>query len=150
MKTHSQECIAEKLYSKTRFTVFSGQNIFCDFKERIEEQHYLTEKEAAKIIVCGNEIIENLLNHGEVGPKGITVKLHKKRNIIYTGFFVESHKTFKDFAQNYNDTTPIGIRIDANSRRWRGFGLLMCRNLLSSIAYRPGLNCDRVLLYFRL
>ncbi len=102
------------------------------------------------MIVTGNEIMDNLLTHSEVGQAGITVLVRKRVSGLTLAFFVESHTEFAEFSSSLDPEEPLHPRFDQKERRWRGLGMTMCRNIATTVRYRPGSSVDRVILTFSL
>lgn len=125
-----------------------GLDAFVVFDGFIRSIEYLTAAERLALIVTGNEIMDNLLTHGEVGQKGITVLVGKRASGLTLAFFVQSHPEFADFSSSLDQGEPLRPRFDQKERRWRGLGMTMCRNIATTVRYRPGLSVDRVILTF--
>ncbi len=143
-----RQALAKTCPVKARLTLVPGPAAFDSFDGFIRSLPFLSGEEACALIVSGDEIIDNLLTHGEVGASGVTVLVRKRAGGLTLGFFVQSHPEFAAFAACLEDEPPSGPRFDEGQRRWHGIGLTMCRNIASSICYRPGSGLDRVLLTF--
>ncbi|PKL09635.1 MAG: hypothetical protein CVV51_02770 [Spirochaetae bacterium HGW-Spirochaetae-7] len=139
---------AKAVPAKARLNLVPGPAAFDSFDGFIRSLPFLSADEACALIVSGDEIIDNLLTHGEVGPGGLTVLVRKRESGLTLGFFVQSHPEFSAFASCLDEEPPGGPHFDEGERRWRGIGLTMCRNIVSAICYRPGSTFDRVLLTF--
>jgi len=142
--------IPTKAKNRARSTigVRPGPDAFAVFDGFIRSIAYLTYGESLVLIVTGNEIMDNLLTHSEVGHAGITVLVRKRISGLTLAFFVESHTEFAEFSSSLDPEEPLRPRFDQKERRWRGLGMTMCRNLASTVRYRPGLSIDRVILTF--
>lgn len=140
-----------KRSTRTRSTlsVQPGLDAFVIFDGFIRSITYLTDSENLALIVTGNEIMDNLLTHGEVGRFGITVLVRKRASELTLAFFVESHPEFAEFSSSIEMGEPLHPRFDKKERRWRGLGMTMCRNIATAVRYRPGLFVDRVILTFK-
>ncbi len=125
-----------------------GPEVFDAYDTFIRSVQFLTSKQISTLIVAGDEILDNLLTHGEIGVQGLVVLVRKRHSTLTLGFFVESHREFTDFAAWLERSLHYEPRFDTVLRRWRGLGLSMCRNIASSIHYRPGRQVDRVFLTF--
>lgn len=142
--------IPTKAKKSTRSTigVRPGSDAFAVFDGFIRSITYLTDEESLALIVTGNEIMDNLLTHSEVGHAGITVLVRKRVSGLTLAFFVESHTEFAEFSSSLDPEEPVRLRFDQKERRWRGLGMTMCRNIATAVRYRPGLSVDRVILTF--
>ena len=125
-----------------------GPEVFDAYDSFIRSVPFLNSRQASALIVSGDEILDNLLTHGEIGQRGVVVLVRKRHSTLTLGFFVESHREFTEFVSCLERSLHYEPRFDAVSGRWRGLGLSMCRNIASSIYYRPGRQVDRVLLTF--
>jgi len=119
-----------------------------DYEDFAYALDFLTADELCPLIVAGDEVVDNLVTHGEVGDAGILVVVRKRAPRVTLSFFVESHKAFADFASRHVTAEPRPPRFDAEERRWHGLGLTMCMNLATRITYRSGERIDRVFLEF--
>lgn len=118
------------------------------FEAFVQSVDFLSERERSLLVVAGDEVVDNLLTHGEIGRKGISVLLRKRPDGLTLGLFVQSHYAFAQFTACLDETPPLGPRYNPDLRRWHGLGLTMCRNLTSSISYRAGEKLDRVFMTF--
>ncbi len=135
--------------AKARLKVLPGPSAFESYDGFIRSLPFLTKKEVSKLIVAGDEIIDNLLTHGEIGAGGMTTLVNKRPAYLTLAFFVESHYQFAAFATWLASKGMSGAHFDSVEGRWRGLGLTMCGNLASTVRYRPGEKLDRVFLTFR-
>ncbi len=134
--------------ARSTIGVQPGLDAFAVFDGFIRSIVYLSDAESLALIVTGNEIMDNLLTHSEVGQAGITVLVRKRASGLTLAFFVESHPEFAGFSSSLDTGEPLRPRFDQKERRWRGLGMTMCRNIATSVRYRPGLFVDRVILTF--
>jgi hypothetical protein len=135
---------------RASFSVRPGADAFDLYDGFIRSQRFLSPAEVCRLIVAGDEIIDNLLTHGEVGTEGVRLWVTKRASGLTLGFLVESHERFARFAASEDSQAGMEPRYDERERRWHGLGLVMCRNLASGITYRPGLRFDAVFLSFRI
>lgn len=135
--------------ARARLNLVPGPAAFDSFDGFIRSLTFLSTGEICALIVSGDEIIDNLLTHGEVGASGVHVLVRKRAAGLTLGFFVQSHPEFAAFSSCLDAAQALGPYFDEGERRWHGIGLTMCRNIASSISYRPGSLFDRVLLTFR-
>jgi len=133
---------------RARCRIRSGLEAFDVYDGFIRSLHFLTEREACALIVAGDEVLDNLRTHGEIGREGVIVLVRKRPVGLTLAFFVESHQAFAAFAESLEREGVAPPRFDALEGRWRGLGLSMCRNLARSLCYRPGAFIDRIFLRF--
>jgi len=132
--------------AKSRLEVSPGPGAFDEYDSFVRSLGFLSATETCALIVAGDEIIDNLLTHGEIGRAGLTVLVRKRASGLTLAFFVDSHREFAEFSSGLESGEQSRPRFDANERRWRGLGLTMCRNIARTISYRPGTLIDRVIL----
>jgi len=128
--------------------VMPGPGAFDEYDEFVRSLGFLTDREACALIVAGDEVMDNLLTHGEIGGSGVTVLVRKRASGLTLAFFVDGHREFAEFAAGLERVEASLPRFDERERRWRGLGLSMCRNIAKTIRYRPGGRVDRVFLGF--
>ncbi|PKL24043.1 MAG: hypothetical protein CVV47_12335 [Spirochaetae bacterium HGW-Spirochaetae-3] len=133
---------------RSRIHVSPGPDAFDTYDGFVRSLGFLANSEACALIVAGDEIIDNLLTHGEVSEAGVTVLVRKRASGLTLAFFVDSHREFSEFASCLERVEASLPRFDERERRWHGLGLSMCRNVAKTIRYRPGLYVDRVFLTF--
>ncbi len=133
---------------KASLRVTPGPAAFDEYDGFVRSLGFLTDSEACALIVAGDEIMDNLLTHGEISGAGVTVLVRKRASGLTLAFFVDSHPEFAAFASDLERIEASLPRFDERERRWRGLGLSMCRNVAKTIRYRPGLRVDRVFLGF--
>ena len=121
---------------------------FDEYDGFIRSLGFLEGREPAMLIVAGDEVLDNLITHGEISAAGVCVLVRKRRSGLTLGFFVDSHREFAEFAMSADDRGGSRPRFDQRERRWHGLGLSMCRNIATSVRYRPGDLVDRVFLGF--
>ncbi|MBN2875108.1 MAG: hypothetical protein JXM71_08430 [Spirochaetales bacterium] len=128
----------------------SGAAVFELYDRSVRALPFLSGNEASTLIVAGDEILDNLLTHGEIGPGGVCVVVRKRTSALSLAFFVESHEQFAAFAERASREPRLPPRFDEREGRWRGLGLTMCANLaVQGISYRPGTLVDRIFLRFQ-
>jgi anti-sigma regulatory factor (Ser/Thr protein kinase) len=136
-------------HSRAELCIQPGPEAFDQFDAFVRTLAFLTPREVHTLIVTGDEILDNLLTHGETGPDGVKILVRKRSSGLTLLLLVESHARFARFAAMLEREPGIEPRYDAGDRRWHGLGLKMCRNLAAKVSYRPGLSRDRVILWFR-
>ncbi len=118
-----------------------------DYESFIDGLAFLSRREHDRLKIAGGEILDNIVRHASPVEEGkVVVRAAKRSGGILLGFFFRS-KAFASFASSCGDFVPL---FDPGHHRWRGIGLLMCRNLARSVAFRPGEAMDRILLSFSL
>ncbi len=120
------------------------------YEDFVRSIAFLGQREKNALIVAGDEVVDNLFTHGEIGRKGIYALVRRRAGGITLGLFVQSHGRFRDFATSLEGARPNGPRYNPKLGRWHGLGLTMCRNLARSVRYRAGERLDRVFLEFDL
>ena len=102
-----------------------GSDAFDRYDAFVRSLAFLTPLEACALIVTGDEIIDNLLTHGETGPAGLLVWVRKRPTGLTLVLLVESHVSFARFAAMLEREPGIEPRFDKRDRRWHGLGLKM-------------------------
>ncbi|GAB1456043.1 MAG: hypothetical protein RBT62_04255 [Spirochaetia bacterium] len=134
--------------ARCRLGAKPGPEVFDAYDTFIRSIPFLSSRQSSALIVAGDEILDNLLTHGEIGTQGVVVLVRRRPRTLTLGFFVEAHREFTEFAAYIERCLHYEPRFDSVSRRWRGLGLSMCRNIAASIHYRPGHLVDRIFLTF--
>lgn len=125
-------------------------------EEFIEGLPFLSPREANAMKLAGGELFDNLIRHASP-LEGNIVRLRaaKRGSGPYLAFFFKSPK-FGPYAKAHAVAVEGGQGLveepffDPLIGRWRGIGLLMCRNLSSSLYLRSGATVDRIYISFRL
>ncbi len=141
---------SRKGQQKARIKIPNSPEAVMRFEAFVRSLGFLSEREKMLLLIAGDEVVDNLLNHGEVGRQGIRAAARKRLSGITLGIFVQSHKRFAEFAACLDEDPPSGPRYNPSLRRWHGLGLTMCRNLARTVHYRAGERMDRVFLEFPL
>jgi hypothetical protein len=99
--------------------------------------------------IAGGEIFDNIVKHGPPPAGGlVTVRAGRRGGDLLLAFYFRS-PAFAAFAREgdreLRSAEPL---FDPAARRWRGLGLVMCRNLARKIRFRPGSALDRIYLEF--
>lgn len=123
-----------------------GPAAFDHYDGFVRSLTFLSGREVCTLLVAGDEILDNLMTHGEIGPAGVVVLVRKRHSGVTLGFFVESHPNFAAFAEALDRRPAPPPRFNPEQRRWRGLGLAMCRTIAPSIQHRPGLVVDRIIM----
>ncbi|HPE35801.1 MAG TPA: hypothetical protein PK625_01525, partial [Spirochaetales bacterium] len=131
---------------KARITLPRRPEAVLRYEDFIRTVRFLSEREKNVVIVAGEEVVDNLLTHGEVGRHGIKVTVRKRASGITLALYVQSHRIFARFSACLDLSPPPGPRYNSELKRWHGLGLTMSRNLARSVCYRPGEQMDRVYL----
>jgi hypothetical protein len=122
-----------------------------DFESFVESLPFLSPGERDRILVAGGEMLDNVIKHGSPlrwgrVVAGISRPRGSPSGIVLTFRF--SARGFAAFARESGKHLSAPPRFDAEHRRWRGFGLVMCRNIARRIVLRPGLLADRIIVEF--
>lgn len=118
------------------------------FDEFLRGINFLTSRQLAKLVITGDETLSNLLNHGQVGQKGIYIRIRKTGRVVLLMICVESHESFRIFAERYQKGDLPGPRFNKELKRWHGLGLSMCQNLTKKLVYRAGEITDRIFMEY--
>ena len=118
-----------------------------DLEDFFDGLEFLSPRELWRAKLAGDEILDNLLRHAlPLYSDIILVRAARRDSGIVLGFFFRS-KAFANFASQCGDLDPLVAPLfDPENRRWRGIGLVMCRNLCQDIYMRPGSELDRIFL----
>lgn len=119
------------------------------FEDFVDGLGFLSSRERDRLKLAGDEILDNIIRHSApVERRRILVRAARRGGAPRLLFFFRSSMppSFADFAASLPDTAPL---FDPVRRRWRGMGLLMCRNLAEKIAVRHGAMMDRIFLSFK-
>ncbi|MGO8696072.1 MAG: hypothetical protein ACLQMF_20600 [Rectinemataceae bacterium] len=116
-----------------------------DFEDFVEALGFLGRRERNRLKLAGDEILDNLVRHSApLEGGGIIVRAARRKDRIVLNFFFRS-PGFATFAASCGDPLPL---FDEHHRRWRGIGMVMCRNLAISIRLVPGSLVDRIFMVF--
>jgi anti-sigma regulatory factor (Ser/Thr protein kinase) len=119
-----------------------------DFEEFVVGLEFLSESERDRLKLAGGEILDNIVKHAAPVEKGeIVVRAARRRDAPFLGFFFRS-SGFAAFAASSASELATKPLFDPAHRRWRGIGLVMCRNLARRVVFRPGDTMDRIFLEF--
>jgi anti-sigma regulatory factor (Ser/Thr protein kinase) len=132
---------------KAEATIFLEAQIvsILQVEDFIDSLEFLLPAEHDRLKIAAGEIFDNLVRHASPLEDGrLALRATKRASGIVLGFYFRS-ETFASFASSCADFEPL---FDPAHRRWRGMGLLMCRNLSSVLRFRPGTRLDRILLSF--
>lgn len=146
-KTPHEPTAAERP-GRSRVRLYPCAAIFDEYDGFIRSLGFLRGRESAMLIVAGDEVLDNLITHGEISAAGVCVLVRRRRSGLSLAFFVDNHREFEEFARSVGDHAGARPRFDQREGRWHGLGLTMCRNIASSVSYRPGDLVDRVFLSF--
>lgn len=103
---------------------------------------FLTAQERDKALLVSSEYFENIVSYSKCPvTRDITVSVEKGRRVAV----VLSYATC-NFGELVRSSRSIRPHYDADLRRYRGLGLLMCKNIAKSIKYRKGLLNSSVLI----
>jgi anti-sigma regulatory factor (Ser/Thr protein kinase) len=121
------------------------------FEDFIGSLAFLSPRERSRLKVAGGEILDNIVKHATPVDSGrIRARASRRGDSILLGFYFRS-PSFAAFAAGLvggAESASAEPLFDPARRRWRGIGLLMCRNLASRVVFRPGESMDRIFLEF--
>ena len=134
--------------AKAELCIQPGPDAFDRYDAFVRSLPFLSTTETCAMIIAGDEILDNLLTHGETGPSGVMAWVRKRASGLTLVLLVESHERFARFAAKLDSEPDVEPRFDKRDKRWHGLGLKMCRKLAAKVSYRPGLTRDGVILTF--
>lgn len=103
---------------------------------------FLDETEINRAMVVITEYFDNIVSHSHC-LFGCRVFISLSRNSVTRILFRYQTFNFGEMLRAVRHTTP---HYDVESKRYRGLGLLMCRNLSSEIMYKKGLFKSSILI----
>ena len=132
------------------------------FEDFVDSLDFLRTGERNRLKLAGGEILDNIVKHAPPPDSGrIRIRASRRGDSILLGFYFRS-PVFAAFAAGFaGGSAPDGSAgpggssgsaeplYDPAHRRWRGIGLLMCRNLARRVVFRPGELADRIFLEFK-
>jgi hypothetical protein len=121
------------------------------FELFVEGLEFLSDEERRRLTIAGGEIFDNIIKHASpVEERAIALRVARRASegkpSLLLAFYFRS-TAFASFAEGggFQATEPL---FDLAKRRWRGIGLVMCRNIASKVVFRPGEFMDRIFLEF--
>lgn len=119
-----------------------------DFERFADGLGFLSEPERDRLKLAGDEVLDNIIRHANpVSRSRIRARAALRGGTILLGFYFRA-RDFAAFAAGELDAASAEPLYDAEHRRWRGLGLVMCRNLARKVSFRPGEMMDRIFLEF--
>jgi hypothetical protein len=126
------------------------------FEAFIEGLSFLSPLEANAMKLAGGELFDNLIRHASpLEGNAVRLRAAKRGSGPYLAFFFKSSK-FEPYALAHAVAREGGQNpveepfFDPAIGRWRGIGLLMCRNLSSGLYLRSGATVDRIYISFQI
>jgi hypothetical protein len=118
------------------------------FEDFVDGLAFLAPRERGRLRLAGGEILDNIVKHSSPVDQGrILARAVGTSGSILLGFYFRA-PTFAGFAaEDARNAAPEPF-FDPAYRRWRGIGLVMCRNLARRVRLRPGELMDRIFLEF--
>ena len=131
-----------------------GAAVF-DFEDFADGLAFLQPLDRRRIKVAGSEILDNIVKHASPLEGGkLRIRASLRDDSILLAFYFRS-PGFAAFARGEavkdESSEAPGRReplFDPTRRRWRGIGLVMCRNIARRLTFRPGTLVDRIFLEF--
>jgi hypothetical protein len=119
------------------------------FEEFANSLAFLSPAERNRLKLAGGEILDNIVKHAApTGRRMVRIRAARRGCAVVLAFYFRS-PSFAAFAgvggAGPAEAEPL---FDPAHRRWRGIGLLMCRNLARKLSFRPGEAMDRIYLEF--
>lgn len=106
---------------------------------------FLSVDERDRVLIVASEIFDNIISYSSrLRCRSVAIRISKGRSLRLSFFFKSSN--FSAFAHSEKDSEKRYF--DKEKSRYRGLGLTMCRNLTSSMSFRPGIGTDTVLVTF--
>lgn len=127
----------------------AGLSSILAFEDFVDALAFLSPGERNRLKLAGGEILDNIVKHASpLDFDRIRARASRRGSTILLGFYFRA----PGFAAFVGESGPGSAfaepLFDPARRRWRGIGLLMCRNLASRVAFRPGESMDRIFLEF--
>jgi hypothetical protein len=122
------------------------------FEDFVDGLGFLTGPERDRLMLAGGEILDNIVKHAPPAGRG-RIRARVSRGggaaapTVLLGFFFRA-PGFAAFASDESLGAAPEPLFDPAHRRWRGIGLVMCRNLARRVRFRPGELMDRIFLEF--
>ena len=115
------------------------------FEDFIDSIDFLQPHERLHLRLAGEEILDNIIRYSELTEGSrVALRASKRPDGPLLSFYFQS-RCFGSFSSNWRDAQPL---FDSASGRWRGIGMIMCKNLTLSMRFRHGDLADRVFLRF--
>jgi hypothetical protein len=138
--------------AKASIVFDAAPSCILDFEGFIEDLSFLSPLDRCRLLVAGGETLDNIIKHGSPLRGGRVAATVRRRGGFRPGIvlrFSFRSSRFEVFARKGSGRASTPPFFDPELRRWRGFGLVMCRNLSRRIAFLPGLIiADRIVLEF--
>ena len=118
---------------------FANLNVLEDF---IISCPFLAGEERNRAMLLATEFFDNIVAYSKSPFPGM-VDISLDRDVRTRVFLKYRTRNFAEMVRASETTKPY---FDGATRRYRGLGLLMCRNLSSSIQYKKGLFKSSVII----
>jgi hypothetical protein len=142
-RTHDDE--NRSRIRKASLTIEALPESILEYEQFVDGLAFLTRRERLRLKLAGDEILDNLVWHAAPMEEDlVTILASSRKNGVYLYFFFRS-PCFPAFASGCGDPEPF---FDPAHGRWRGIGMVMCRNLSSALVMRSGSRVDRIILRF--
>ncbi len=120
------------------------------FEDFVSGLGFLSPLERDRLMLAGGEIFDNIVKHSfPVERRHIVARVKRGNDSLLLGFYFRAHSFAAFAAEDARSESPEPL-YDPAHRRWRGIGLVMCRNLSRRLVFRPGEAMDRIFLEFEL
>ena len=118
------------------------KNIGC-IEEFISTSKNIPENKRTAALIIATEVFDNIAEHAVFAEKR-ELQLSVS-NIFFPRLCFSYHSAnFDNFVRALKDATPY---FDLLTRRYRGFGLIMTKNLARKICYRQDHSCACIIVY---
>jgi hypothetical protein len=108
----------------------------------VRECDFLTPQERDKALLVASEYFENIVSYNRCAvTRDVVVSVEKGKRLTVALSYATCN--FNELVRSSKSIRP---HYDADIRRYRGLGLLMCKNIAKSIRYKKGLLNSKVLI----
>ena len=104
---------------------------------------FLDRGERNRLVIVATEIFDNIITHSRPPPGSRVIVRVRKDSGLWLVFWFKSPDFARFAAAEGRDSRPY---FDPESKRYRGLGLSMCRNLSQSIRFRHGERSDSIII----
>jgi hypothetical protein len=141
--------MAPRLRARAAIVLGAAPSSILDFEGFVEVLSFLSPSERASLLVAGGEMLDNIVKHGaplRFGRILATVRRYSGSAPAIVLSFRFGSRSFAAFAREGLAGYSGEPRFDPAVRRWRGLGLLMCRNIARRVELRPGRILDSIVI----
>jgi hypothetical protein len=146
--------MASRRGTRAQVLLVAAPSSILAFEDFVDSLAFLSSVERCRLIVAGGEMLDNVIKHGSPLRHGrVVARVRREKggagspSTILLAFYFRA-RGFAAFARESAGSASAKPLFDPAHRRWRGFGLAMCRNLARRVVFRPGESLDRIFLEF--